>query len=180
MRKTVLYIGMSLDGYIADPNGGVGWMNGQEESAENGDSYENFIKTVDTVIMALVGLIMVPYYLGEFGLSVYAIIPLATTITNYFLIVSDSLSNAFSRYMVMAVQSGDMDGANRVFTTSVLGMGRVIVMLLPVVAVIAFASPYIFNIGPSAALDVQLMFLLIAVSSLLISFTASPSGSRNT
>ena len=128
---------------------------------------------VRTVIMALVGLIMVPYYLGEFGLSVYAIIPLATTITNYFLIVSDSLSNAFSRYMVMAVQSGDMDGANRVFTTSVLGMGRVIVMLLPVVTVIAFASPYIFNIGPSAALDVQLMFLLIAVSSLLISFTAS-------
>lgn len=51
MRKTVLYIGMSLDRYIADPNGGVGWMNGQEESAENGDSYENFIKTVDTVIM---------------------------------------------------------------------------------------------------------------------------------
>ena len=51
MRKTVLYIGMSLDGYIADPNGGVGWMNGQEEAAENGDSYENFIKTVDTVIM---------------------------------------------------------------------------------------------------------------------------------
>ena len=51
MRKTVLYIGMSLDGYIADPNGGVGWMNGQEESAENGDSYENFLKTVDTVIM---------------------------------------------------------------------------------------------------------------------------------
>ena len=42
---------MSLDGYIADPNGGVDWMTGQDESAENGDSYENFIKTVDTVIM---------------------------------------------------------------------------------------------------------------------------------
>ena len=51
MRKTALYIGMSLDGYIADPNGGVDWMTGQDESAENGDSYENFIKTVDTVIM---------------------------------------------------------------------------------------------------------------------------------
>lgn len=32
MRKTVLYIGMSLDGYIADPNGGVDWMTGQDES----------------------------------------------------------------------------------------------------------------------------------------------------
>lgn len=26
MRKVVLYLGMSLDGYIADKNGGVGWM----------------------------------------------------------------------------------------------------------------------------------------------------------
>ena len=51
MRKTALYIGMSLDGYIADSHGGVSWMTGQDESAENGDSYENFIKTVDTVIM---------------------------------------------------------------------------------------------------------------------------------
>ena len=57
MRKTVLYIGMSLDGYIADARGGVGWMTGQnetektEETAENGDSYERFIKTVDTVLM---------------------------------------------------------------------------------------------------------------------------------
>ena len=126
-----------------------------------------------TIIMAIVGLVMVPYYLGEFGLSVYAIIPLATTITNYFLIVSDSLSNAFSRYMVMAVQRGDMDGANRVFTTSVIGMARVMLILLPIVVVIAFASPYVFSIGPSEALDVQLMFLLIAASSLLISFTAS-------
>lgn len=26
MRKTILYIAMSLDGYIADENGGVGWL----------------------------------------------------------------------------------------------------------------------------------------------------------
>ncbi len=54
MRKTVLYIGMSLDGYIADSRGSVDWMTGQNETgetAENGASYENFVKTVDTVIM---------------------------------------------------------------------------------------------------------------------------------
>ena len=28
MRKTVLYIAMSLDGYIADENGDVGWLEG--------------------------------------------------------------------------------------------------------------------------------------------------------
>ena len=126
-----------------------------------------------TVIMALVGLLMVPYYLGEFGLSAYAIIPLATSLTNYFIIISDSLSNAFSRYMVIAIQKGDIDEANRVFTTSVIGMGRCILVMLPVILLVSLVSPYIFSIGPSAAHDVQVMFLLIMVASVLISFGAS-------
>lgn len=51
MRKTVLYIAMSLDGYIADRNGGVGWMGGQDQDVENEDTYTEFVKDVDTIIM---------------------------------------------------------------------------------------------------------------------------------
>lgn len=51
MRKVVLYIGMSLDGFIAGPDGGVDWMSRQEENADAQDAYSAFIKTVDTVIM---------------------------------------------------------------------------------------------------------------------------------
>lgn len=126
-----------------------------------------------TVIMALVGLLMVPYYIDEFGLAAYAILPLATSITNYFIIISDSVANAFSRYMVIAVQKGDMSVANRVFTTSVFGMGRCILVLVPIVVIVALVAPYVFSIGPSAAFDVQMMFLQIMVASLLISFSAS-------
>ena len=50
MRKVILYIAVSLDGFIADRQGGVDWLerasNGEEDSG-----YDEFIQKVDTVLM---------------------------------------------------------------------------------------------------------------------------------
>lgn len=51
MRKIVLFIAMSLDGYIADRDGKVDWLAGQDSSADDGDGYAAFIQNVDTVVM---------------------------------------------------------------------------------------------------------------------------------
>lgn len=68
MRKVILYVAMSLDGYLADEQGGLDWILEagaveQAESAEKADGetrehtpsrYEQFYDTVDTVVMGRV------------------------------------------------------------------------------------------------------------------------------
>lgn len=51
MRKVILFIAMSLDGYIADKEGKVDWLGGQGKEEETTDTYSAFVKDVDTVVM---------------------------------------------------------------------------------------------------------------------------------
>lgn len=127
---------------------------------------------IRTLLTALIGLLLVPYYIDELGIAVYGILPLATSVTSYVLVVSDEITNAFSRYLVISIHDGDEKETNRVYTTTVIGLGKMVLVVAPVVILISLASPYIFQIGPSSALSVQLMFLMILSSALVISFSA--------
>lgn len=49
-RKVVLYIAMSLDGYIARENDDIDWLSMVESPGED-YGYGEFVRTVDTVIM---------------------------------------------------------------------------------------------------------------------------------
>ncbi|MDE7331340.1 MAG: dihydrofolate reductase family protein [Lachnospiraceae bacterium] len=51
MRKVILFIAMSLDGYIADKDDRVDWLGGQCSDMGDGDAYSEFIKDIDTVVM---------------------------------------------------------------------------------------------------------------------------------
>lgn len=53
MRKVVLYISMSLDGYIAEENGSVSFLDeiSSDFKNEQEEDYNTFYDTVDTIIM---------------------------------------------------------------------------------------------------------------------------------
>ena len=44
MRKVILFIAMSLDGYIADQYGKVDWLAGLDRQKDAIDTFEEFVK----------------------------------------------------------------------------------------------------------------------------------------
>ncbi|MDR3283230.1 MAG: oligosaccharide flippase family protein [Candidatus Methanoplasma sp.] len=126
---------------------------------------------VCATLTALVGFLLVPYYIDEMGIAAYGILPLATSITLYVIILSDEMSKAFSRYLVLAVHgAGPEEEASAVYTTTVCGLARAVLAILPAVVLLAIASPFVFQTGGVPASDVQIMFLLILLSALTVSF----------
>lgn len=52
MRKVVLYIAQSIDGFIATKTGGVDWLTPDKNGDNNNDyGYSDFYKTIDTTLM---------------------------------------------------------------------------------------------------------------------------------
>lgn len=60
-RKVILYIAVSLDGFIADKDGSVDWLSGEENDttsdsssvSQENNSYEELLKDIDTIIMGM-------------------------------------------------------------------------------------------------------------------------------
>lgn len=51
MRKIKLYIAVSLDGYIATPDGGIEWLNEIPNPTHEDHGYNALLASVDTVLM---------------------------------------------------------------------------------------------------------------------------------
>ena len=51
MGQVVLYLAISVDGYLADEQGGVDWLSGDGSEPDAPGSYPAFLDTVDAIVM---------------------------------------------------------------------------------------------------------------------------------
>ena len=120
------------------------------------------------VIAAVIGLVMVPYYIDELGMVAYAIVPLATSVTSYVMIIADSFCSSVNRFLVVSLERGSEDEVRTIFSTSMFSILRIVLIVMPIMAILAYLSPMIFDAPDSSFWAVRSLFLMILWSALIV------------
>jgi len=134
----------------------------------------NFIGNVGFFLVNLIiGLLLVPYFISTLGVAAYGIIPLATSITGYVAIVIQSLNTSVSRFLTVDLQREDYVAANKTFNTAFFGLSAIILLMIPIVIVVAWLVPSIFNVPAGQENDTFLLFLGVCSSFLIRSWSGN-------
>lgn len=114
------------------------------------------------LINIVIGILLVPYFIKNLGIISYGLIPLATSITYYIILITQSLNSSVSRFLTVDLQRHNYEKANIIFNTSLFGMLGILLILIPVGFIISYyLLPDFFRI-PSAQKS-DFIFLLIGI-----------------
>ena len=119
------------------------------------------------VASVIVGILLVPYFINTLGVAAYGLIPLATSITGYVAIVVQALNTAVSRFLTVDLQQEDYASANRTFNTAFFVLTAVILLMIPVVVLVAFFLPAIFNVPVGQQTGAMMLFVGVCGAFLL-------------
>ena len=126
-----------------------------------------FVNVAVFALNFVVGLLLVPFFINQLGVAAYGLIPLATTATSYVVVIADSMGAAMSRFMTGAMNKNDTEDANKTYSTATIGILMIVLILIPIMILLAWISPEIFDIATSSAHDVRFLFMAIFISMLI-------------
>lgn len=125
------------------------------------------------IINIVVGVLIVPYFVSELGVESYGIIPLATSITGYIGIIVHSLNESVSRFITLDIHRKDFISASRTFSTAIVSMTVLLLLVLPLVLLIAWGVPRFFNVPTGQKEGVFLLFLGVSLALMVRAWSAS-------
>ena len=95
VRKVILYIAMSLDGYITDQHGRIDWLHGDNPTDEKTESYHHLLKHVDSVIMSETAFRMIEKKVNQYwthqGLKIYVLSSLTQLSSDHVIVTSEDI-----------------------------------------------------------------------------------------
>lgn len=95
MRKVILYIAMSLDGYITDQHGRIDWLHGDNPTDEKTESYHHLLKHVDSVIISEKAFRMIEKKVNQYwihqGIKIYVLSSLTQLSSDHVIVTSEDI-----------------------------------------------------------------------------------------
>ncbi|WP_214041490.1 oligosaccharide flippase family protein [Methanoculleus sp.] len=125
------------------------------------------------LVNIVIGVLLVPYFINTLGVAAYGLIPLATSITGYVAIVVQSLNTSVSRFLTVDLQREDYAAANKTFNTALIGLTVIILLMVPVILVVAYFAPSIFNVPAGQETGAILLFLGVSAAFLIRSWSGN-------
>lgn len=127
-----------------------------------------FVNILSLSMRMLVGIWLVPYLVKHIGAAAYGFVPIAAILTEYISVVTNSVNQAISRYLVIDIQKKDWKKANKTFNTSFFSIVGIILIQLPIVFIVLRNFDSIFSVPAELFKDVYTLFLL-SITAFLIS-----------
>ena len=106
-----------------------------------------------------IGILLVPYFISTLGIAAYGLIPLASSVTGYIAIVVQSLNSSVSRFLTIDLQKNDYAAANRTFNTAFFGLSLIIALIIPIMLIISYFVPVIFNVPAGQETGAIILFI---------------------
>jgi O-antigen/teichoic acid export membrane protein len=125
------------------------------------------------MLNAIIGILLVPFFVNSLGVASYALVPLATSITNYINLVVQSLNTSVSRYLTIDLQRNEIGKANVTFNTAVFGILGLILLIFPLAILVSYYAPDFFKIPENQESAARILFLGVISSFLLSSWSSN-------
>ena len=106
----------------------------------------------------LVGLYYTPYLVTHLGLAAYGLVPLTLIINQYINVLTGSLTGSLSRFYTISIQQKDFGKASSIFSTIVILLGVIILLILPLIYLIISNIDAVFKISDSFLESAQWLF----------------------
>ncbi|AKB30493.1 hypothetical protein MSSIT_3774 [Methanosarcina siciliae T4/M] len=113
------------------------------------------------IIGILIGLLLVPYFIEKLGVAAYGIIPIATSVSTYIGIFTQTTNASVSRYLTLDLQKKDFKKANITFNTSLFGIIAIVLTLTPLIFILSYFSPKYINVPSNQETDVVILFFSV-------------------
>jgi O-antigen/teichoic acid export membrane protein len=124
--------------------------------------------TANYVLLMAIGIWYTPFMLAHLPESVYGLIPLATSLTNYLSVIMTMISGSVSRYVTADLSRGDVAAANATFNSFVFGGLKLLGVLFVGVCVFCYYLP--LRVPPGYERKASWLFLAILGSFLINSY----------